>query len=115
MRVTGSGVKLDIKKEKLMYDINVNTGVASYNVKNLGPQGSEASVVINGQGTIHFNDLGDRKFGPNKQTWGVCITFRDRVWAFRYEGQGALSIDYNSASNSLKLNPTNGTVAELTS
>lgn len=98
-----------------MYNINVNTGTATYAVNNLGPQGSEACVVINGQGSIHFNDVGNRGFGPNKQTWGVCITFRDQVWAFRYEGQGSLDINYDNTSKGLKFNPTNGTIAELTS
>lgn len=98
-----------------MYNITVNTGVANYNVNNLGPQGSTASVEINGQGSINFNDVGNRKLGPNQQTWGVAITFRDRVWAFRYEGQGALDIKYDSASNSLSFHPTNGSIAELTS
>jgi len=98
-----------------MYNITVNTGVAKYNVNNLGPQGSNASVQINGQGPINFNDVGSRKLGPNKQTWGVCITFLDRVWAFRYEGQGALDIAFDSATKSLKLTPANGTIAELTS
>lgn len=98
-----------------MYDINVNTGTASYKVTNLGPQGSSASVEINGQGPIHFNDVGDRKLGPDPQPWGVCITFGDKVWAFRYQGQGALDITYDKASNSLKLTPTNGAVSQLTS
>lgn len=98
-----------------MYNITVNTGVAKYNVTNLGPQGSNASVEINGQGPIHFNDVGNKKLGPNTQTWGVCITFRDSVWAFRYDGQGALDIIYNATGNSLTLTPTNGTVAQLTS
>ena len=98
-----------------MFNVTVDTGKAKYDVTNLGPQGSNSSVVINGQGPIHFNDVGDRKLGPNNQTWGACITFRDKVWAFRYEGQGALNITYDSSSNSLNLNPTNGTIAELTS
>ena len=97
-----------------MYNIAVSTGTAKYNVTNLGPQGSNASVEINGQGPIHFNDVGTRKLGPNTQSFGVCITFRDRVWAFRYEGQGELEIVYQTSGNSLSLNPINGTVAELT-
>jgi hypothetical protein len=99
-----------------MYNINVKTETAKYSVTNLGPAGSNASIEINGQGPIHFNDIGDRKLGPNKQKWGVCITFRDTVWVFRYEGQGAaLDIVYNAASKSLELTPANGTVAMLTS
>ena len=99
---------------QLMYDINVNTGVAQYRVTNLGPQGSSASIEVNGQGSINFNDVGNQRLGPNRETWGICITFRDNVWAFRYEGQGRLDINYNSTSNSLELIPTNGTIAQLT-
>ena len=97
-----------------MYNISVNTGIATYNVSNLGPQGSNTSIEINGQGPIHFNDVGDRKLGPNNQTWGVCITFRDNVWAFRYEGGGKLDITYDQSTNSLNLTPENGSIAELT-
>jgi hypothetical protein len=98
-----------------MYNVNVNTGTAKYTVSNLGPQGSTASVEINGQGLIRFNDVGSQKLGTNTQTWGVCITFRDKVWAFRYEGLGVLDIVYDAPSNSLKLTPTNGSIASLTS
>ncbi len=98
-----------------MYNIAVNTGVAKYNVSNLGPQGSNASVEINGQGPINFNDVGNHKLGPNQQPLGVAITFRDQVWAFRYEGQGNLEITYNSSTNSLTFNPINGSIAQLTS
>ena len=98
-----------------MYNITVDTGTAKYNVTNLGPQGSNASIEINGQGPINFNDVGDRKLGPNKETWGVCVTFLDRVWAFRYEGQGALNVVYSSANKSLTLTPANGSIAQLTS
>jgi hypothetical protein len=98
-----------------MYNVSVNTGLAEHKMTNLGPQGSSASIEIDGQGSIHFNDVGSHKLGSNQEEWGVCITFRDQVWAFRYEGQGALEINYDSSSNSLTLNPTNGTVAELTS
>lgn len=99
-----------------MYNITVKTGIATYNVTNLGPEGSNASVEINGQGPIHFNDVGNRKLGPGTKTWGVCITFRDNVWAFRYDNQGALEIIYDAPSKSLKLTPANnGTVTQLTS
>lgn len=98
-----------------MYNITVNTGTAQYTVNNLGPQASHASVEINGQGPISFNDVGTKKLGPNTQSFGVCITFRDSVWAFRYDGGGQLGITYNSGSNSLSLVPTNGTIAQLTS
>lgn len=98
-----------------MYDVNVNTGLAKYTIVNLGPQGSNATIEINGQGSIHLNDVGNKKLGSSQEPWGVCITFCDKVWAFRYNGQGKLNIDYNSSSNALTLNSTNGTVVELTS
>lgn len=100
-----------------MYNITVNTGVAQYTVNNLGPQGSHASVEINGQGPISFNDVGTNKLGPNNQQFGVCIAFRDSVWAFRYPGvQGQLAITYNAGSNTLTLTPGTGcTLAQLTS
>jgi hypothetical protein len=100
-----------------MYDVKVNTGVATYNIINLGPRGSSATIKINGQDSIHLNDVGPNKLGPSQERLGVCITFRDRVWAFRYDGQVNLNIDYDSSSNTLTLNPSNsnGIVTELTS
>lgn len=98
-----------------MYDVNVNTGVSTYNIVNLGPQGSSATIEINGQDSIHLNDVGNNKLGPSREPLGVCITFRDRVWAFRYTGRGNLNITYESSSNTLILKPDNGTVTELTS
>jgi hypothetical protein len=101
-----------------MYNITVNTGTALYTVTNLGPQTSWAAVEINGQGPICFNDVGTNPFGPNpnNQQFGVCITFLDSVWAFRYNaGQGDLVITYN-AGNPLTITPTTGgTVTPLTS
>ena len=65
---------------------SVDTGVARYGVDNLGSQGSQAVIAINDQGSIVFNDIGNKKLGPNTQTSGICISFRDSVWVFRYEG-----------------------------
>lgn len=95
-----------------MYNINVNAGAANYTVTNLGPQGSTACIEVNGQGEIHFNDVGNKALGPNKQTWGVCITFRDQVWVFRYEGLGELGI--SAVDGTLVFKLVNGTIAELT-
>ena len=98
-----------------MYKITVNTGAATYTVENLGPQGSQANIEINGQGSIHFNCIGVKQLGPSTKTWGVCITFRDRVWVFRYEGGGDLEVTYNATTESLAFNGINGVVDELTS
>ena len=98
-----------------MFDVTVNTGKAEYKVTNLGPQGSNSSFEVNGVGPISINDVGNHKLGPNQQTWGACIMFRDRAWAFRYEGQGKLEIAYDPNTKNLKFNPVNGTIAELTS
>ena len=97
-----------------MYNIMIDTGAAKYTVDNLGPQGSQAFVEISGQGCIVFNHIGDKKLGINTQTSGVCITYRDHVWVFRYDGQGELKIEFNSSINSLDMNVVNGTVEELT-
>ena len=100
-----------------MYSIVVNTGIATYNVQNLGPEGSEGCVVINGEGTIHFNDVNDKSLGPSNPNlpMGVCITFRSQVWAFRYNGMGQLTITFNPSTRTLTLVPQNGgTVTELT-
>jgi uncharacterized protein YqkB len=98
-----------------MYDVSANTGTSNLKMVNLGPQGTSATIEIEGQGPIHLNDIGSRKLGSSQEQWGVCITFRDKVWAYRYEGKGNLSIDYNPSSKALTLNSTNGKITELTS
>jgi len=98
-----------------MYNLKVNTGLTKYDVNNAGPAGSTQSMEIYGQGEIRFNDIGDRPLGPNKQTWGVCITFRDQVWVYRYEANnGTLSITWDEPRKELKFDPQHGsTIAKL--
>ena len=94
-----------------MFNINVDTGVTKYVVTNCG---GDTQFDMNGDGIVRINDLGNRKMGTNNASWGVCVTFHDHVWEFRYEGQGGLNLAYNRTSKVLAVTATNGAVTEIT-
>jgi len=94
-----------------MFDINVDTGITKYVVSNCG---GETQFDMNGEGIVRINDLAHRKMGTNNASWGICITFHDRVWEMRYEGLGALNLAYNRTNKVLTVTASNGAVTEIT-
>lgn len=102
-----------------MFDAQVTfpTGQAggqmtTYTMTNLGPQGAVQTVDVNGAPPIRFSDIGNKPLGPNKETWGILISFGDSTWAFRHEGQGSVTIDVSG--DTLNFIQKNGSIAKLT-
>lgn len=84
----------------------------TYVIDNLGPQGTEAAINVVEGGTIRFNDVGSRSLPNTRGSWGVLISYRDRAWAFRYEGHGHVTI--TQKGDMLDFSDHNGQVTELT-
>ncbi len=98
-----------------MYDLSVNGEVSNYEMRNLGVAGLNASIRPGRKaGLMNFTTVRASDLGVGSGHWATLITYGQRTWAFRYEGQGGLEVHYDPSTDQLEFFPRGGRVYELT-